>query len=146
MLYTHYYAFIVIGWQAVLTLYRYRMKQKAGITILVLLLVLISFLPWLISGHLNIGGIPGFSLPGMEWRTLNDAYSTLAGESIAVRILLGLGFLSTLFYALKTKKYFMYCDTGRRSSTATYLLSENGFEAYVLKEGINGIDNDKLVS
>lgn len=46
----------------------------------------------------------------------------------------------------KNKKYIMYCDTGRRSSTATYLLSENGFEAYVLKEGMNSIDNDQLVS
>jgi rhodanese-related sulfurtransferase len=46
----------------------------------------------------------------------------------------------------KEKKYIMYCDTGRRSSTATYLLSENGFEAYVLKEGMNSIDNDQLVS
>jgi len=46
----------------------------------------------------------------------------------------------------KTKKYIMYCDTGRRSSTATYLLTEQGFEAYVLKDGLHGIDNDLLVS
>lgn len=45
-----------------------------------------------------------------------------------------------------TKKYIMYCDTGRRSSTATYLLTEQGFEAYVLKDGLHGIDNDALVS
>jgi len=44
------------------------------------------------------------------------------------------------------KKYIMYCDTGRRSSTATYLLTEQGFEAYVLKDGLHGIDNDALVS
>lgn len=46
----------------------------------------------------------------------------------------------------KSKKYIIYCDTGRRSSTATYLLSQNGFEAYVLKQGINNIDNELLVS
>jgi len=46
----------------------------------------------------------------------------------------------------KTKKYILYCDTGRRSSTATYLLTENGFEAYVLKDGLHAIDNDLLVS
>jgi rhodanese-related sulfurtransferase len=46
----------------------------------------------------------------------------------------------------KNKKYIIYCDTGRRSSTATYLLTENGFEAYVLKEGLNSVDNDLLVS
>ncbi|HEY5602833.1 MAG TPA: cyclic nucleotide-binding domain-containing protein [Gammaproteobacteria bacterium] len=46
----------------------------------------------------------------------------------------------------KHKKYIIYCDTGRRSSTATYLLTENGFEAYVLKDGLNSVDNDLLVS
>jgi len=46
----------------------------------------------------------------------------------------------------KNKKYILYCDTGRRSSTATYLLTENGFEAYVLKDGLHAIDNDLLVS
>ena len=46
----------------------------------------------------------------------------------------------------KNKKYIMYCDTGRRSSTATYLLTEQGFEAYVLKDGLHSIDNDLLVS
>jgi CRP-like cAMP-binding protein/rhodanese-related sulfurtransferase len=46
----------------------------------------------------------------------------------------------------KNKKYIIYCDTGRRSSTATYLLTENGFEAYVLKDGLNSVDNDLLVS
>ena len=46
----------------------------------------------------------------------------------------------------KAKKYIMYCDTGRRSSTATYLLTEQGFEAYVLKDGLHSIDNDLLVS
>lgn len=46
----------------------------------------------------------------------------------------------------KNKKYIIYCDTGRRSSTATYLLTENGLDAYVLQNGINNIDNDLLVS
>lgn len=44
------------------------------------------------------------------------------------------------------KKYILYCDTGRRSSTATYLLTEQGFEAYVLKDGLHSIDNELLVS
>jgi CRP-like cAMP-binding protein len=30
-------------------------------------------------------------------------------------------------------KYLLYCDTGRRSSIATYLLSQEGFESYTLK-------------
>ncbi|NOZ53899.1 MAG: cyclic nucleotide-binding domain-containing protein [Gammaproteobacteria bacterium] len=37
----------------------------------------------------------------------------------------------------KERTYIIYCDTGRRSSTATYLLTQNGFSAYVLKDGLN---------
>ena len=34
--------------------------------------------------------------------------------------------------------YIVYCDTGRRSSAAAFLLSERGFEAYVLQGGLIG--------
>lgn len=34
------------------------------------------------------------------------------------------------------KKYLVYCDTGRRSSAGAYILSERGFDVYVLKGGI----------
>lgn len=33
--------------------------------------------------------------------------------------------------------YVVYCDTGRRSSVAAYILAERGFDAYVLKGGIS---------
>jgi rhodanese-related sulfurtransferase len=36
-----------------------------------------------------------------------------------------------------TKKYVLCCDTGRRSSAGAYILSERGYHAYVLKDGIN---------
>ncbi len=35
------------------------------------------------------------------------------------------------------KQYVMCCDTGRRSSAGAYILSERGFQAYVLRGGIN---------
>ena len=35
-----------------------------------------------------------------------------------------------------TKRYIVYCDTGRRSSAAAFLLTERGFDAYVLKGGL----------
>ena len=35
-----------------------------------------------------------------------------------------------------SKKYILYCDSGRRSSAAAYLLSERGVEAYCLKGGL----------
>jgi rhodanese-related sulfurtransferase len=40
----------------------------------------------------------------------------------------------------KGKKYVVCCDTGRRSSAGAYILSERGFQAYVLQGGINAQD------
>lgn len=41
------------------------------------------------------------------------------------------------------KKYICYCDTGRRSSAAAYLLSERGLEAYVLQGGLTSLPQAK---
>jgi len=35
------------------------------------------------------------------------------------------------------KKYIAYCDTGRRSSAAAYILTERGYNCSVLQDGIN---------
>ena len=35
-----------------------------------------------------------------------------------------------------SKKYILYCDTGRRSEAGAFLLTERGLEAYVLKGGL----------
>jgi CRP-like cAMP-binding protein len=40
----------------------------------------------------------------------------------------------------KKTPYVVCCDTGRRSSAAAYILSERGFEAYVLKGGLAATD------
>jgi CRP-like cAMP-binding protein len=40
----------------------------------------------------------------------------------------------------KKTQYVVCCDTGRRSSAAAYILSERGFEAYVLKGGLAGTE------
>lgn len=37
------------------------------------------------------------------------------------------------------RKYVVYCDTGRRSSAGAYILSERGFDVYVLKGGISAV-------
>lgn len=42
----------------------------------------------------------------------------------------------------KDKKYIVYCDTGRRSSSAAFLLMERGFEAYVLEGGLMALKHD----
>jgi len=39
----------------------------------------------------------------------------------------------------KAKSYICYCETGRRSSAAAFLLSEQGFDSYVLEGGLQGI-------
>lgn len=36
--------------------------------------------------------------------------------------------------------YVVCCDTGRRSSAGAYILSERGFQTYVLKRGLNAAD------
>jgi CRP-like cAMP-binding protein len=42
------------------------------------------------------------------------------------------------------KPLIVYCDTGRRSSAAAYLLSERGFDVYVLKGGYRTIGESKV--
>jgi rhodanese-related sulfurtransferase len=36
--------------------------------------------------------------------------------------------------------YVVICDNGRRSSAAAYILSERGFDAYVLQGGVAATD------
>jgi CRP-like cAMP-binding protein len=36
----------------------------------------------------------------------------------------------------KKRPYIVYCDTGRRSSAAAFIMLENGFDAYTLRGGI----------
>ena len=38
--------------------------------------------------------------------------------------------------------YVVYCDTGRRSSAAAFLLSERGFTTYVLTDGISSVPDE----
>jgi rhodanese-related sulfurtransferase len=40
----------------------------------------------------------------------------------------------------KTKKYVIYCDTGRRSSAAAFLLNEKDINSCVLKDGVDTAD------
>jgi CRP-like cAMP-binding protein/rhodanese-related sulfurtransferase len=40
----------------------------------------------------------------------------------------------------KNVRYVVCCDTGRRSSAGAYILSERGYDAYVLKGGLSATD------
>lgn len=44
------------------------------------------------------------------------------------------------------KKYVIYCDTGRRSSAASFLLNEKDIESYVLRDGVDTAEPDALES
>jgi rhodanese-related sulfurtransferase len=46
---------------------------------------------------------------------------------------------ATLFGSLdKRKEYIVYCQSGRRSSAAAFLLSQRGYKAYLLEGGLRG--------
>ena len=44
------------------------------------------------------------------------------------------------------KKYVIYCDTGRRSSAASFLLNEKDIETYVLRDGVDTTEPADLVT
>lgn len=44
----------------------------------------------------------------------------------------------------KNKNYILYCDTGRRSSSASYILNEHGYNTSVLKNGLKSVDVSEL--
>ena len=44
------------------------------------------------------------------------------------------------------KKYVIYCDTGRRSSAASFLLNERDIESYVLRDGVDTAETEDLAN
>ncbi len=46
----------------------------------------------------------------------------------------------------KNKKYIVYCDTGRRSSSAAYLLSERGINASILQGGLMSLKHGQAAA
>ena len=93
--------------------------------------------------------------PMLDWVSLNDAEEIVknGGQWLDVRlpsefennhkegaINIPLYFISLKINTLKQDmRYVLCCDTGRRSSAGAYILSERGFQAYVLQGGINAI-------
>ena len=94
--------------------------------------------------------------PMLQWVDYEEAQPVLArgGKWLDVRlpsefehahfddaINLPLYFVRIKLKTLDTNvSYIVCCDTGRRSSAAAYILSERGFDAYVLKGGIATTD------
>ncbi len=86
----------------------------------------------------------GMVAEGAEWLDvrLPDEYKA---NHIRGSINIPLIFLRMKANSLDTaKKYIIYCDTGRRSSAASFLLNEKDIESHVLKDGIDTASNDDL--
>lgn len=94
--------------------------------------------------------------PLLQWVTLAEAQKIvqLGGVWLDVRLPSEFehdriqGAINVPLYFLRMKlktldrhtRYVACCDTGRRSSAAAYILSERGFDAYVLKDGLGATD------
>jgi len=58
--------------------------------------------------------------------------------------------LPMIFLRMKMKEldknthYIVYCDTGRRSSSASFILSENGYNVSVLENGLKDVDTAEM--
>ena len=91
--------------------------------------------------------------PMLDWVTTDEADEIVknGGQWLDVRLPSEFenhhkeGALNIPLYFIRLKintldpntRYVLCCDTGRRSSAGAYILSERGFQAYVLRGGIN---------
>jgi len=99
--------------------------------------------------------------PLLQWVSPEEARAIIArgGRWLDVRLpsehqtLTIEGALNVPLYLIRLKlatldrntPYIVYCDTGRRSSAAAYILVERGFDAYVLTGGVSSNDGLQLV-
>jgi CRP-like cAMP-binding protein len=96
--------------------------------------------------------------PLVKWVTYPEARALMAqgGRWLDVRLpsehqnLAIEGSINIPLYFIRLKistldrntKYVVYCDTGRRSSAAAYILVERGFNAFVLRGGLDSAEGD----
>jgi len=93
--------------------------------------------------------------PMLQWVDFDKAKAIVAGGGVWLDVRLPSEFeghhldsavnLPLYFIRLKLKSldrnvhYVVCCDTGRRSSAGAYILSERGFHASVLRDGLNAL-------
>jgi rhodanese-related sulfurtransferase len=91
--------------------------------------------------------------PMLDWLNLSEAEQIVKGGAKWLDVRLPSEFenhhkegaINIPLYFIRLKintldsnmKYVVCCDTGRRSSAGAYILSERGYQAYVLRGGIN---------
>ena len=99
--------------------------------------------------------------PLLKWITFSDAKAMIPDGAIWIDVRLPqeyqtqhikgavnipLPLIRMKFDKLDHKhRYLIYCDTGRRSSIAAYLLSQNGYHAFVLQGALQGVSEDEMV-
>ena len=91
--------------------------------------------------------------PMLDWVSFDDAQKLVADGAVWLDVRLPSEYenhhlddaLNIPLYFIRLKistldadtRYVVCCDTGRRSSAGAYILSERGYQAYVLQGGIN---------
>ena len=92
--------------------------------------------------------------PLLQWRSFEEARQMVASgnarwldvrlpsehQNLAIEdsINIPLYFIRLKLSTLdRSMRYVCYCDTGRRSSAAAFILMERGYDAYVLKDGLS---------
>jgi len=91
--------------------------------------------------------------PMLDWVSFDDAQKLVADGAVWLDVRLPSEYenhhldnaLNIPLYFIRLKistldadtRYVVCCDTGRRSSAGAYILSERGYQAYVLQDGIN---------
>lgn len=97
--------------------------------------------------------------PMLQWVDFGKAQAIVAGGGVWLDVRLPSEFeghhldgavnLPLYFIRLKLKSldrnvhYVVCCDTGRRSSAGAYILSERGFHASVLRDGLNALPDQQ---
>jgi CRP-like cAMP-binding protein len=96
--------------------------------------------------------------PLLQWRTFEQARQMVAAggarwldvrlpsehQNLAIEdsINIPLYFIRLKLSTLdRSTRYICYCDTGRRSSAAAFILMERGYDAYVLKDGLSSAES-----
>jgi len=94
--------------------------------------------------------------PLLDWLEYDEAKALIADQGaqwLDVRLpaehktdaIIGDEHIPLIFLRMKintldeNKIYITYCDTGRRSSAASYLLNERGYTTYILKDGVGSV-------
>jgi hypothetical protein len=85
--------------------------------------------------------------PLLNWVDYDEARKLVDEGAVWFDVRLPLIFLRMKANSLDTeKKYVIYCDTGRRSSAASFLLNEKDIETFVLRDGVDTAEPSDLVT